>query len=211
VDASGIHATITGVILGLMTPARRWVSDERLYAILEKVIAHPASNEGSGATKDRRTLQAAEIAARETLSPVERLEIGLHPWVGFVIMPVFAFANAGLPLSLSDLSHSVIVAVFVGFVLGKPVGVLVFGWLAVRLGIAIRPPDLSWRMLAGGGLLAGIGFTMALFIAHLAFDASLIDSAKLGIFLASVVSAVAGLALLMSLPTRGKLPEADHG
>jgi NhaA family Na+:H+ antiporter len=211
VDASGIHATITGVFLGLMTPARRWVSDERLYAILEKVIAHPASNEGSGATKDRRTLQAAEIAARETLSPVERLEIGLHPWVGFVIMPVFAFANAGLPLSLSDLSHSVIVAVFVGFVLGKPVGVLVFGWLAVRLGIAIRPPDLSWRMLAGGGLLAGIGFTMALFIAHLAFDASLIDSAKLGIFLASVVSAVAGLALLMSLPTRGKLPEADHG
>jgi NhaA family Na+:H+ antiporter len=209
VDASGIHATITGVILGLMTPARRWVSDERLYAILDRVVAHPASDEGSGATKDRRTLQVAEIAARETLSPVERLEIGLHPWVGFVIMPVFAFANAGLPLSWHGLTNSVTLAVLAGFALGKPIGVLAFTWLAVRLGIAIRPADLSWKLLAGGGLLAGIGFTMALFIANLAFDKRLIDSAKLGIFLASVVSAVAGLALLMSLP-RAKLPQEDR-
>ena len=204
VDASGIHATITGVILGLMTPARRWVSDERLYAILDRVIAHPTSSNGSGDTKDRQTLQVAEIAARETLSPVERLEIGLHPWVGFVIMPLFAFANAGLPLSLADLGSSVTVAVFVGFALGKPIGVMTFSWLAVRSGIALRPADLSWPLLAGGGLLAGIGFTMALFIAGLAFSESLIDSAKLGIFLASVVSAVAGFTLLMWLPAPGK-------
>lgn len=202
VDASGIHATITGVILGLLTPARRWVSDERLHAILDRVIAYPASDEGSGKTKDRRTLQVAEIAARETLSPVERLEIVLHPWVGFVIMPLFAFANAGLPISLGDLANSVTVAVFVGFTLGKPIGVLAFSWLAVRSGIAIRPPDLDWRLLAGGSMLAGIGFTMALFIANLAFSPSLIDSAKLGIFLASVVSAAAGLALLMWLSPR---------
>jgi NhaA family Na+:H+ antiporter len=210
VDASGIHATITGVILGLLTPARRWVSDERLYAILGQVVAHPAGNHGSGDTKDRQTLQVAEIAARETLSPVERMEIALHPWVSFVIMPLFAFANAGLPLSLVDLGNSVTVAVFVGFVLGKPIGVLTFSWLAVRSGIAIRPPDLSWRMLAGGGLLAGIGFTMALFIANLSFSKSLIDSAKSGIFLASVVSAVAGLTLLMWLPARGKHPQVDR-
>ena len=146
----------------------------------------------------------AEIAARETLSPVERLEIGLHPWVGFVIMPLFAFANAGLPLSLADLGSSVTVAVFVGFALGKPIGVMTFSWLAVRSGIALRPADLSWPLLAGGGLLAGIGFTMALFIAGLAFSESLIDSAKLGIFLASVVSAVAGFTLLMWLPAPGK-------
>ena len=206
VDASGVHATITGVILGLMTPARRWVSDKRLYAILARVVAHPAGDEGSEDTKDRQTLQVAEIAARETLSPVERLEIGLHPWVGFVIMPLFAFANAGLPLSLREIGGSVTVAVLAGFVLGKPIGVLGFSWLAVRSGIAIRPPELGWRLLAGGGLLAGIGFTMALFISNLAFSKNLIDSAKLGIFLASVVSAVAGLALLMSLPVRGKHP-----
>jgi NhaA family Na+:H+ antiporter len=92
--------------------------------------------------------------------------------------------------------------VFVGFALGKPIGVLIFSWLAVRSGIATRPTDLSWRLLAGGGLLAGIGFTMALFIANLAFNQSLIDSAKLGIFLASVFSAVAGVALLMWLSPR---------
>ena len=206
VDASGIHATITGVVLGLMTPARRWVSDERLYAILDRVVAHPAGDQGSEDTKDRRTLQVAEIAARESLSPVERLEIGLHPWVGFVIMPLFAFANAGLPLVLRDFGSSVTLAVLAGFALGKPIGVLGFSWLAVRSGVAIRPPELSWRLLAGGSLLAGIGFTMALFIANLAFSKSLIDSAKLGIFLASVVSALAGLALLTWLPARGKAP-----
>jgi NhaA family Na+:H+ antiporter len=210
VDASGIHPTITGVILGLMTPARRWVSDQRLYAILGQVIAHPSGNHGSGDTKDRQTLRVAEIAARETLSPVERLEIGLHPWVGFVIMPLFAFANAGLPLSLGELGNSVTVAVFVGFALGKPVGILAFSWLAVRTRIAIIPADLNWKLLAGGGLLAGIGFTMALFIASLAFSESLIDSAKLGIFLASVFSAVAGLALLMWLSPGGKPHQANH-
>ncbi len=204
VDASGIHATITGVILGLMTPARRWVSDERLYAILGQVIAHPVSSESSRDTKDRHTLQMAEIAARETLSPVERLEIALHPWVGFVIMPLFAFANAGLPFALSDFGSSVTVAVFLGFVLGKPMGVMLFSWLAVRLHIATLPQKLSWRLLAGGSFLAGIGFTMALFIANIAFDKSLIDSAKLGILLASVFSAVAGLTLLVWLPERVK-------
>ena len=207
VDASGIHATVTGVILGLMTPARRWVSDERLYAILDRVVAHPGSNRGSGNTKDRQSLLVAEIAARETLSPVERLEIALHPWVGFLIMPLFAFANAGAPLSLSGLESPVTMAVFAGFVLGKPVGVLTFSWLAVRLGIAVRPSDQSWGLLAGGGLLAGIGFTMALFIANLAFDQSAIDAAKLGIFLASIVSAAAGVVLLAWLcPPRSPLP-----
>lgn len=203
VDASGIHATVTGVILGLLTPARRWVSDERLYAILDQVVAHPAGDEGSGDTKDRRTLQVAETAARETLSPVERLEFALHPWVGFVVMPLFAFANAGLPLSLGDLGNAVTLAVFAGFAVGKPVGVLAFSWLAVRAGIAIRPADLDWRLLAGGGLLAGIGFTMALFVANLAFSPDLIDSAKLGIFLASVFSAVAGIALLRTVSAHG--------
>lgn len=196
VDASGIHATVTGVILGLITPARRWVSDDRLYAILSRVVAHPSDEEGSGDTRDRKTLQVAEIAARETLSPAERLEFALHPWVGFVVMPLFAFANAGLPLSLAELGSSVTFAVFIGFAIGKPVGVLIFSWLAVRSGIAMRPPDLTWRLLAGGGLLAGIGFTMALFIANLAFTKNLIDSAKLGIFAASLFSAVAGLGFL---------------
>jgi Na+:H+ antiporter, NhaA family len=198
VDASGIHPTLTGVMLGLLTPARRWVSDTRLYAILDQVVAHPASGETSSATKDRGTLKLAEIAVREALSPVERLEMMLHPWVVFVIMPLFALANAGVAISLSGFGSPVTLSVLAGFVLGKPVGVLGFSALAVWTGIAMRPPDLGWMMLAGGAMLAGIGFTMALFIANLAFPTHLIDSAKLGILLASLLSACAGLAMLAS-------------
>jgi Na+:H+ antiporter, NhaA family len=196
IDASGVHATIAGVILGLLTPARRWVSDERLYAILDQVVAHPDAAEDSGATKDRETLQVAAIAAREALAPVERIEIALHPWVGFVVMPLFALANAGLPFSLSNLELSLAATIFIALVVGKPLGILTFCWLAVRTGVATRPVDLSWGVMAGGSALAGIGFTMSLFIAGRAFDPGLIDSAKLGIFAASVISAVLGLVVL---------------
>jgi NhaA family Na+:H+ antiporter len=151
----------------------------------------------------RKAWRLTEAAVRETLSPVERLEMMLHPWVSFAIMPLFAFANAGMPLSSTDVGSPVTFAVFVGFTVGKPVGVVAFGWLAVRSGLTSRPPDMGWGMLAGGGLLAGIGFTMALFIADLGFDDALIHAAKLGILSASVVSAGAGLAVL-AWATRSK-------
>ena len=211
VDASGIHPTVTGVILGLMTPTERWVSDRRLHAILDRVVAYPPGDHWSGDTEDRKALRMAEAAARETLSPVEQLELILHPWVAFAIMPLFAFANAGMPISFADIGNSVTVAVFVGFALGKPIGVLSFSWLALRTGIAVRPPDLNLRLLAGGGLLAGIGFTMALFIASLAFSPSLINTAKLGILLASVFSAVAGVVLLSVWSHSGKYPKTSNG
>jgi len=204
IDASGVHATIAGVILGLLTPARRWVSDKRLYAILGQVIAHPDAADDSGATKDRETLQVAAIAARESLAPVERIEMALHPWVGFLIMPLFALANAGLPfVSLRDLEISVTAAILVGLVIGKPAGILTFCWLAVRIGVAVRPAQLTWGVLAGGSALGGIGFTMALFIANRAFDAELLNSAKMGILLASVLSAAFGLSLLAWFTRRG--------
>lgn len=197
VDASGIHGTVAGVILGLLTPARRWVNPQRLYGILGQVIAHPETDSGSKATPDRDSLQVAEVAARESLSPVERLEIALHPWVGFIIIPLFALANAGLPLSFEDLEHSVSVAVIAGLVIGKPVGIFAFTWLAVRTGVAARPAELDWKLMAGAGLLAGIGFTMSLFIAELAFVSSLVDSAKFGVFSASALSALMGVILLL--------------
>ncbi len=201
VDASGLHATVTGVVLGLMAPSRRWVSDSRLYAILSQVIAHPAGTQGSEHTRDRETLQIAEIAARESLSPVERLEMMLHPWVSFGVMPVFALANAGLVLSWDSAFQPITFAVFLGFTVGKPAGILLLSWLALRSGVAVRSPELSWGNLAGGSLLAGIGFTMALFIASLALGDELMDSAKIGIFMASVFSGAAGMALLRLLPT----------
>jgi NhaA family Na+:H+ antiporter len=195
-DASGIHATITGVLLGLMTPTGGWISNTRLRAILDRVIARPRGDNAGEAASDRKALVLARVATREALSPVERLEMALHPWVGFAIMPLFAFANAGIPLSTKDFGGSVTVAIFAGFALGKPVGVLALSWLAVRLGIATRPPDLTWGLIAGGGLLTGIGFTMALFIADLAFGQDVLGAAKLGILSASAVSAAAGVLAL---------------
>ncbi|NHO63961.1 Na+/H+ antiporter NhaA [Aestuariicella hydrocarbonica] len=196
VDASGIHPTVTGVILGLMTPTTKWISDDRLHTIMDCVVAYPRGDHESGNKLDRKALRTAEAAAREALSPVERLEILLHPWVGFLVMPLFAFANAGIPITVTDFTTPLTIAVFLGFVLGKPVGVLLFSWLAVQLHMAILPKDLTWRIILGGGLLAGIGFTMAMFIANLAFGEEQINTAKLGILSASLISAVAGWTLL---------------
>jgi Na+:H+ antiporter, NhaA family len=204
VDASGIHPTVTGVVLGLMTPTGKWVSVKRLQDIMNRVVAYPSGANWSGSTGARQLLKTAEAAAREALSPVERLEIMLHPWVGYVIMPLFALANAGVPLAVADFGSSVTVAVFIGFTLGKPVGILVCSWFAVRTGIAVLTPGLRWELLLAGGMLAGIGFTMALFIANLAFSPELINAAKLGILSASAFSALAGTGLLIVFSAREK-------
>jgi NhaA family Na+:H+ antiporter len=195
-DASGVHATVTGVILGLMTPARSWVSDRRLHAILDRVIAYPPGDHWSSDAAARHDLNKAGIATREALSPIERLEIALHPWVAFGILPLFALANAGVPMVPARSDPTVMTAIFMAFVAGKPVGVILFSFLAVKSRLGIRPSELSWGLLAAGSLLTGIGFTMALFIAELSFNADLLNSVKLGVLAASATSAVLGLLIL---------------
>ncbi|WP_131782798.1 Na+/H+ antiporter NhaA [Legionella gresilensis] len=197
IDASGIHPTITGVILGLMTPTGAWISDKRLHKILEHVVSYPPGEHWSGDTDDRKALHMAEVAARETLSPVERLEILLHPWIGYLILPLFALANAGVVISFSDFTNKVTLAVFLGFILGKPIGVFSFSFIAELLGLAKRPSDLNWVLLACSSVLTGIGFTMAIFIANLAFNNNLINSARLGILLASIFCALTGIFMLL--------------
>lgn len=194
-DASGIHATITGVILGLMTPTQVWVSDARLRAILGHLLSYPAGEHWSGEGQDRRDLRRAGRAVTESLSPVEQLEMMLHPWAGFVIMPLFALANAGVVFAGADIGQPVSVAIFAGLVIGKPLGVLAFTWLAVRIG-ARRADDLTWPLLVAGSFLTGIGFTMSLFIADLAFAPTMLNAAKIGILIASIVSASAGILTL---------------
>ena len=201
-DASGVHATLAGVILGLMTPARSWVSDSRLHAIFDRVVAHPPGAEWSGNTPARHDLRRASIAAREALSPIERLEMSLHPWVAFTIMPLFALANAGVPIGATGFEPALAMSIFVAFVVGKPIGIVLFSALAVRMRLGTRPSDLPWSLLAAGSLLTGIGFTMALFIAELAFDPGLLNSAKLGILAASVVSAAIGFLALVCMTGR---------
>ena len=198
-DASGIHPTLTGVLLGLMTSTHAWVSDERLHSILARVLSYPRGDHWSGDTADRGDLQRAGIAATEALSPEERLEMMLHPWVGFAIMQIFALANAGVRISDAEVGQPVAVAIFAGLVIGKPIGVLTFSGVAAGLRLATRPHDLRWSLLSAGSLLTGIGFTMSLFIAGLAYPPALLDAAKIGILTASVVSAAAGLLMLIWL------------
>lgn len=203
-DASGIHATLTGVILGLMAPAHSWVSDDRLHAIFNRVVAYPPGKHWGGDTAGRRDLQRAGVAAREVLSPIERLETILHPWIAFAVMPLFALANAGVTFVPDRFDSALAMAIFVGFVVGKPVGIVVLSALAVKLRVARRPHDLPWRILAAGSTLAGIGFTMALFIAGLAFSSELLGSVKVGVLAASLASAIAGMLGLICLSTSNR-------
>jgi NhaA family Na+:H+ antiporter len=198
-DASGVHPTLVGVILGLMTPTYSWVSDMRLRSILDKVLSYPAGDHWSGDTMDRHDLRQAGTAAREALSPVERLEIRLLPWVGFVIMPAFALANAGVEISFKALMQPASLAIFLGLVFGKPIGVFLVSWFAVRCGFATLFSNLNWPLIASGSLLTGIGFTMSLFIAGLAFTPMMLAEAKIGILASSIVAAAAGISTLKLL------------
>lgn len=201
-DASGLHPTLTGVILGLMTSMHGWVSDKRLNLIFARVFSDQQSDHHNRNTTDRHDLHRAHIAAKEAISPGERLETALHPWVGFVIMPIFALANAGVAISGADIGQSVTVAIIASLVIGKPVGVIVLTGIAVSLGFATKPKELDWRLLAAGSLLTGIGFTMSLFIAGLAYTPALLDAAKIGILAASVISAGSGLLILVWMTSK---------
>lgn len=194
---SGVHATIAGVFLGLLAPAHRAPDEHHAAHTLEE-LAERLGGHHEDITAATATTHGAE-------SPLEQLESVLHPFVSFIVMPVFALANAGVALKLEGLGHPVAVAVIAGLVVGKPVGVTVFAWLAVRLGWTRLPTGVSWPLLVGAGCLAGIGFTMALFISSLALDGTLLDTAKIGVLAGSLVAGAAGFILIWL-----RLPETEQ-
>jgi NhaA family Na+:H+ antiporter len=192
---SGIHPTIAGVLLGLLTPASAWVGHATLRdAVADVLMRVSEDNDYEAEDADFRRL---EFAARESLSPLHRLEYVLHPWVGFVIMPLFALANAGVAVRVGAVADPVAVAVAAGLILGKPVGIFGFSFLAVKCGLAALPRGVNWKMLGAAGCLGGIGFTMSLFIAGLALPDDHLDAGKVGIMIGSVLSAVLGSGLLV--------------
>ncbi len=195
----GIHPTVAGALLGLLTPARAWVGDITLLEVVRSAVSRIRSTEDIGPAPSRReAAMDLSLAATESVSPLERLEHGLHPWVSFVIMPVFALANAAVPISTAGLAHPVSMAVIVGLVIGKPLGIALTSWLVVRFGWARLPASTSWTALIGAGSLAGIGFTMALFIASLSLEGIVLTAAKSGILLGSAVSLLIGISLLFA-------------
>jgi NhaA family Na+:H+ antiporter len=194
---SGIHPTVSGVLLGLMTPASAWIGQTSFVEALERTRRLLQSRADVVSAHGRRAaLNDLAFASKEAVSPLERLELGLHPWVGFLIMPIFALANAGVVISLGSVFDPVAIAVATGLVVGKPVGIFLASWLVVRVDWARLPGGVSWPALAGAGCLSGIGFTMSLFIASLALQDELLRAAKSGTLLGSCVSAILGLVLL---------------
>jgi NhaA family Na+:H+ antiporter len=210
---SGVHPTVAGVALGLMTPASAWLGRTTLREVIAETIDRlDGVRELPHTPPPTKVAGDLKVTANEVISPLERLESALHPWVAFAIMPIFALANAGVAIEPSAFGHPVALAVAAGLVFGKPIGILGFSWLAVRFGLASLPSGVNWRAMIGAGCLAGIGFTMSLFVAALALDGVLLDAGKVGILSGSAISAVAGLLLLwLFLPrSASDAPNADQ-
>jgi len=205
---SGIHATIAGVLSAMTIPARTRIdTDEFLDCGRELLDQFEAAGiEGKDVLTNhdqQAVIQAVENACEEAQAPLQRIEHDLQLWVAFGIIPLFALANAGVHLTgdvAAAFTHPVTLGVLLGLVIGKPVGITFFSWLAVRLGLAALPPGVAWRSVVGVSCLGGIGFTMSLFIAALAFtEGTLVTEAKIGILAASLVAGLAGWALIRSV------------
>lgn len=219
---SGVHATIAGVVGAMTIPAsarvgaRRYLNATReALNTFEKYSENPDHNVKTS-PRQRGAITAVHKNSIQVLPVLHRLEDALHPYTVFLVIPIFALANAGVPLSASladTVSSRITLGVILGLFIGKPLGIFLFAWLAVKLGVAALPRGVSWRHILGVGCLGGIGFTMALFIANLAFLESeeQLGQAKIGILAASFVSAVAGLALLASCRPVADAEDADEG
>lgn len=195
---SGIHATIAGVIVGLCVPARALFSRKDVVEQARELVDRAEQERGEESEAALRTL---EHRLEESESPLARLEHALHPWVAFAIVPIFALANAGVSFAgvgPSDLAEPAALGVLLGLIVGKQVGVFGATYAAVKLGAAALPGGVTWRHLHGASLLAGIGFTMSLFIAGLAYGEGTRPhlEAKLGILFASLVCAILGMVVL---------------
>jgi len=205
---SGVHATLTGVILAFLTPAGPVSTREHYHSSLRSMIEDLFSAERSG-SREEANIIAGEIdrLIERREPPLDRLETALHPWASFAVVPLFALANAGVELSwgaLADAARSeTSLGIATGLVIGKPIGIVLFSWIMVRLGLASLPADAGWRDLWAIGMLAGIGFTVSLFIAGLAFaDPTLVDDAKVGILSASVIAGLVGFVAVRLAGTR---------
>jgi Na+:H+ antiporter, NhaA family len=207
---SGVHATIAGVLLAFTIPCRTAINQRAFLDHGRALLDHferATQVEPFDILSDieqQTAVEALEDACEKVQPPLHRLEYALHPWVTFAIMPLFALANAGVVFS-GDLGTAVLqpvtLGVVLGLVFGKPIGVLLASWLAVRSGVATLPEQVSWKHVHGAGWLAGIGFTMSLFMTGLAFTAEAdLTAAKLGILIASLFAGMVGSAILIRIP-----------
>jgi len=218
---SGIHSTIAGVLLAMTIPATGRVDSERFVAAASNALdsferhgrmGHCVRTSGA----QRAAVQAIATSCNQVMPPLHRIEHALHGWVAFLILPIFALANAGVHIGHGlgeSLTGSITLGVIFGLLVGKPVGIVGACWIATRLKIAALPSGVGWRHMVGVGMLGGIGFTMALFIATLAFPvAANLELAKIGILSGSLLSAIVGTGVLMTckpVESAGEMSESD--
>ncbi len=198
---SGIHPTIAGVLLALTIPARTSVRASAFVAQCTAALGglEPDARPGQS-RRQQAAAQVLETIAERIQTPLQRMERTLNPWVAYLVVPVFALANAGVDLGgnlAQALTNPISLGILGGLMLGKPLGITLFSWLAVKLGIADLPQGVTWSRLFAASFLAGIGFTMALFIADSAFSGTLLETAKTSILAASLLAGGAGFGLLL--------------
>ncbi len=210
---SGVHATVAGVLLAMTIPPRSFINADEFLAKSRTFLKEFERTGKTGESiltnsEQRAAVQALEEACQQIESPLQRLEHALHPWMAFAIMPMFAFANAGVALGegLSDaVRNPVAWGIFSGLVFGKQIGISLAVWIVARAKLAALPAGVSWRQIYGAAWLAGVGFTMSLFVASLAFGTGpQLPIAKIGILAASLVSGMVGWLILRGAkPTTG--------
>jgi NhaA family Na+:H+ antiporter len=198
---SGLHPTLAGVLLAFAIPTRSSPNTNALLAQSQAVfysLHAPATGE-KNESRYQSAVRALEALVERLLSPSQRLERDLQLWSSYLILPLFAFANAGIDMGASSfgLLHPISLGLFLGLAIGKPLGITLGAWLAVQAGFASKSEDISWRRLGGASFLCGIGFTMSFFIAELAFaDATTLTTAKLSVMLASLCAGTVGWMVL---------------
>jgi len=200
---SGVHATVAGVLLAMTIPSRARINDREFVKHSRSIIDEfDEADEGDEYLNEsqRSSLHVLEELVEHAKAPLQRLEYELHPWVAYAIMPLFALANAGVALGsgiATGFSDPISLGVIFGLVIGKQIGISLFSWLVIKWKLADLPEGVTWRHIYGVSWLAGIGFTMSLFISSLAFGiSSLLETAKFGILIASLIAGVVGIIIL---------------
>jgi NhaA family Na+:H+ antiporter len=203
IHAIGIHATIAGVLLAFAIPIKSKIDERDFIVSSDKSLKKFEENIDTIPILNHHQVDALESIAYgydKVQNPLVRLEHNLHGLSAFVIMPLFAFSNAGVVIDFSSVNANlmIVLGVIFGLVVGKPIGIFGFTYLATKLKLVTKPDNISWNEIVAVGFLGGIGFTMSIFITHLAFvDESIIDAVKLGVFIASFIAMVVGVLLLL--------------
>ncbi|WP_316809372.1 Na+/H+ antiporter NhaA [Pedobacter agri] len=201
---SGVHATIAGVLVAFTIPAMTRI-DENVYSNNLRKLSYEfekeiPSNSTLTTPEQHRTIQHVKTLSLAAETPLQKIEHALHPWVAFIIMPLFALANSGILIGsdfFSSIINPVTLGVTSGLIIGKFTGILLFTWIMVKTGIGVLPDQANWKHIMGIALLAGVGFTMSLFISGLAFkDPVFVQQGKYGILIASVLAGLGGYLFL---------------